>query len=142
MPNLEIDNFSSKLKDDGNNSKTKKLKTSLLPYKFRESGLKPPGVGKAMTSTPPAKGKVIQRNYVLSDAEAIKKKIKAESRKYDTAFKEAKDGSNASINLKASLFEFVKAYFINDLQENAEILSVGNAEAIKVNSESAGEAFV
>ena len=84
-----------------------KLKFALLPSKFRESGLKAPSSKIQDTRS----GKVIQRNYVLNDSEAIKKKIQAERRVKDMTSKEAKDGSNVNIALKASLFEVIKSVF-------------------------------
>ena len=60
------------------------------------------------------KQKVIvkQRNYVLNDVGALKKKSRAENQKHEFAIgKEAKDWSN----IKASFFEYVKAYFINEI---------------------------
>ena len=65
----------------------------------------------------------------------------AERRK-DVTMKEAKDGSNVNISLKASLFEFVKQNFIQDIQKDAKIIEVKNAEGVKVDSDSSGEAFL
>ena len=89
------------------------------------------------------KGKILQRNYVLNDVGALKKKMKQETRKQDIAIgKEAKDGSNIMVPMKASFFEFVKANFINDLEENEDILQIQNAEGAKAATENSGDAFV
>ena len=74
------------------------------------------------------KGRLVQRNYVLNDVAALKKKMKAEKKKLDFAIgKEARDGSNITVPMKASFFEFVKANFIRNIEENGNILKVENA---------------
>ena len=84
------------------------------------------------------KGKVKQRNYVLNDVGALKKKLKHENKQQEIAIgKEAKDCSNITVPMKASFFEFVKANFIQDLENNEEILKIENAEGAK-----AGDAYV
>ena len=88
-------------------------------------------------------GKVIQRNYVLNDVGALKKKMKHESRKLEFEIgKEAKDGSNIMFPMKASFFEFVKLYMINELEDNDDIISVENAEGAKAGSENSGDVYV
>jgi hypothetical protein len=44
--------------------------------------------------------------------------------------------------MKASFFDYVKANFINDLEDNENILSVENAEGAKAATENAGDAYV
>ena len=90
------------------------------------------------------KGKVIQRNYTLNDTGALRKKLKWEtSRKVDFAVaKEAKIGCNISLHMKSSFFEMVKEFFIPDLEEMDDILSIDNAEAAKAGTEGFGDAFV
>ena len=89
------------------------------------------------------KGIVKQRNYVLNDVAALKKKMRAEGKKHEVSIgKEAKDASNISIPMKASFFEFVKANFINDLADNVNIVKVDNAEGIKAATDNYGDAFV
>ena len=115
------------------------MKNSFLPCKFRE------GIHQGSPNNSPdltKKGSVIQRNYILNDVEALKKKIKAEKRQKDLSITEAKDGSSVTVTLKAPLFEFVKTYFIQEIQSLAEIKSVKNAEGVKVASETGGDAFV
>ena len=88
-------------------------------------------------------GRTIQRNYVLNDTAALKKKIKHENRK--DAFNqgvEARDCSNMVLLLKTSFFEHVKNRFISDIMNREEITDVKNAVGAKVDSESSGEAFV
>ena len=89
------------------------------------------------------KGNVIQRKYVLNDLGALKKKLGHEKRKHEFSFtKEAKDGSNAIIQMKASFFEYTKAKFIEEIQRCDEILSVENGEAAKASTDSSGDAYV
>ena len=89
------------------------------------------------------KGKVKQRNYVLNDAGALRKKMRHEGKKQEIAItKEAKDCSNITVAMKASFFEFVKAHFINDLEKNEDVLQIENAEGAKAGTESHGEAYV
>ena len=116
-----------------------KMKFSIMPSKFRESGLKAPS-SKTPDSIPANQGKVIQRNYILNDVEAIKKKIRSERRGKDLSVKEAKDGSNIMIALKASLFEIIKSNFIRDLQEDPNVISRKNAEGLKVSTLESGAA--
>ena len=85
------------------------------------------------TETDRKKGKVIQRNYVLNDVAALKKKLRAEGKKHEvTIGKEAKDASNITVPMKASFFEFVKGNFIDDLANNSNILKIDNAVGTKL----------
>ena len=88
-------------------------------------------------------GQIIQKNYVLNDANALKKKKRHESRKeaYNLGT-EARDGSNMVIQMKTSFFEHVKAGFIHDLVSMEGIEQIDNAIGAKVSTESSGEAFV
>ena len=89
------------------------------------------------------RGKVKQRNYVLNDAGALRKKMRHEGKKHGIAIsKEAKDCSNITVALKASFFEFVKANFIDDLGNNENVTKIENAECAKAGTESHGEAYV
>ena len=89
------------------------------------------------------KGKVIQRNYVMNDLGALKKKLRQEGRKHEFSFvKEAKDGSNAVVQMKASFFDYTKAKFIEEIQQSDDIISVENAEAAKATTDSSGDAYV
>ena len=75
-------------------------------------------------------GKIVQRNYILNDVGALKKKLKHEGRKSEFEIgTEAVDGSNIIVPLKASFFEFVKAHMVHDLEEKDDIKCVENAEA-------------
>ena len=68
------------------------------------------------------RGKVSQRNYVMNDLAALRKKLSHEKRKQEFILaKEARDGSNAIVQMKASFFDFTKARFIEELQENIDI---------------------
>ena len=79
---------------------------------------------------------VKQRNYILNDVGALKKKLKAENKKHDFAIgKEAKSGSNITVPMKASFFEYVKANFIKEIAENEGILRIENAEGGKAATE-------
>ena len=89
------------------------------------------------------KGSSKQRNYVLNDVGALKKKITHEKRLSNyTIWKEAKDCSNVVIQMRASFFEFVKACFIEELESNPNITSIENAERAKASTESNGDAYV
>lgn len=44
--------------------------------------------------------------------------------------------------MKASFFEFVKANFIGEIEENDNILKVENAEGVKAATENSGDAYV
>ena len=86
---------------------------------------------------------VKQRNYVLNDVGALKKKLRAENKKHEFAIgKEAKDWSSITVPMKASFFEYVKANFINEISENEDILKVENAERVKATTENQGDAYV
>ena len=52
------------------------------------------------------------------------------------------DGSNVTSPLTASLFDFIKHNFINDLQEDTDIIKIKNAEGVKEQTGLSGEAFV
>ena len=84
---------------------------------------------------------VIQRNYVLNDTAALKKKIKHETSHKDpfNHGTEAKDGSNVVLLFKTSFFEHMKDNFIQDLMNMEGITSIHNADGAKVNSESSGD---
>ena len=69
--------------------------------------------------------------------------MRHEGKKQEIAIsKEAKDCSNITVSLKASFFEFVKANFIDDLENNENILKIDNAEGAKAATESHGDAYV
>ena len=88
-------------------------------------------------------GKVIQRNYVMNDVGALRKKMSHEKRKHDFVLaKEAKDGSNVIIQMRASFFEFTKAKFIDEIQHNDDVSDVQNGEAVKAATEGSGDAYV
>ena len=78
--------------------------------------------GDVQVSNSKMKGQVIQKNYVLNDSSALKKKKRNESKKepYNLGT-EARDGSNMVIQAKTSFFEHVKAQFIDDIL-NSKIL--------------------
>ena len=89
------------------------------------------------------KGNVTQRNYVMNDLGALRKKLKHEGRKNDFIIsKEAKDGSNTIVQMKASFFDFTKAKFIDDILKHAEVDGIQNAEAAKATTETSGDAYV
>ena len=104
-----------------------------------------PAGGKSLGIAAPTvkKGQVIQKNYILNDTAALKKKMRQESRKeaYNMGV-EARDGSNMVIETKTSFFEHIKACFINDLVKMNGIESVENAVAAKAPTENSGGAFV
>ena len=84
-----------------------------------------------------------QRNYVLNDVGALKKKVGHEKRTHDIIIsKEAKDFSNVIIIMRASFFEYVKANFILELENNPFIIKIENAEGVKAVTETCGDAFV
>ena len=89
------------------------------------------------------KGKVTQRNYVMNDLGALRKKLKHEGRKHDFILsKEAKDGSNAVVQMKTSFFEYTKAKLVEEIQDSEDIINIENAEAAKAATESSGDAYV
>ena len=90
------------------------------------------------------KGSFRQRTYTLNDVGALKKKMKHENgRRLDFEIgKEAKDFSNIVVPMKASFFEFFKAYFVNELAEQSSIHKVENVEAVKAATENNGDAIV
>ena len=90
------------------------------------------------------KGKTFkQRNYILNDVSALKKKIQHEKRLVDIEIgKEAKNFSNVTVPMRASFFEHVKACFIKDLLTFPDILRVENVEVAKAATESHGDADV
>ena len=88
-------------------------------------------------------GIVKQRNYVLNDVGALKKKLKHENKKQEIVIgKEARDGSNVTVPMRASFFEFVKFNFIQEIENNDDIVKIENAEGVKAPTETSGEAFV
>ena len=88
-------------------------------------------------------GIVKQRNYVLNDVGALKKKLKHENKKQEIVIgKEARDGSNVTVPMRASFFEFVKFNFIQEIENNDAIVKIENAEGVKAPTETSGEAFV
>ena len=89
------------------------------------------------------KGKVVQRNYVMNDVGALRKKLRHEARKQEFLLaKEAKDCSNVVVQMKASFFDYTKAKFIDEVQENNDINDISNGEAAKAATESSGDAYV
>ena len=88
-------------------------------------------------------GKVKQKNYVLNDVGALKKKLKHENKKQEISIgKEAKDASNITVPMRASFFEFVKSHFIQDIENNEDIVNIENAEGAKAATENFGDAYV
>ena len=126
MKQVELSGVVSKLKPE-----------SLLPsLSSNQKNLKTAEVKKK-------RGKVVQRNYILNDVGALKKKIKHEARKSEYEIgTEAKGGSNIMFLMKASFFEFVKVNMIKELEENENIVNIENAEGVKVGSENSGDAYV
>ena len=89
-------------------------------------------------------GRIIQMNYVLNDAAALKKKLRNETNRKEpyTAGSDAKDGSNVVILMKTSFFEHVKSAFMKDMMNTDNIVEIGNATASKAPSGNSGDAFV
>ena len=90
------------------------------------------------------KGKIIQKNYVLNDTVALKKKLRNETNRKE-AFNygvDAKDGSSVVILMKTSFFEHLKAAYIQDLVKMDNITAADNALASKAQTEHSGDAFV
>ena len=89
------------------------------------------------------KGLVVQRNYVLNDRTALKKKMGHEGRKepYNLGT-EARDGSNMVVQMRTSFFEYVKAEYIKDLVSLDGIVQVENALGAKASTEHSGDAYV
>ena len=89
------------------------------------------------------KGQVVQRNYVLNDTGALKKKLRHETRKDPFNLgTEARNGSSMVVEMKTSFFEHVKSEFIKELITQDGIKNVDNAIGAKANTEKSGEAFV
>ena len=84
-----------------------------------------------------------QRNYKLNDVSALKKKAKQENREADIEIgNEAKNLSNVTIPMRASFFEFVKAFFVKDLLNDVNILKIDNIERAKAKTDLHGDAYV
>ena len=119
--------------NDPNMSSSNSHEKNLVDKNFEQNRVEPSG----------RKASVKQRNYILNDVGALKKKLKAEGKKHEVSIgKEAKDASNITVPMKASFFEFVKAHFINDMLDNVNILKVDNAEGVKAATDNFGDAFV
>ena len=89
------------------------------------------------------RGKVVQRNYAMNDLGALRKKMRHETRKHEFVIaREATDGSNLVIQMKPSFFDFTKAKFIDEIQQNEDIGDVQNGEAVKAATEGSGDAYV
>ena len=81
------------------------------------------------------KGNVCQRNYVLNDSNALKKKVKNEKRTEPFNLgTEARNGANMVVQMKTSFFEHFKSNFINDIVKKGDIENVENALGTKVNA--------
>ena len=119
--------------NDPNMSSSNSHEKTVVDKNFEQKRVEPGG----------RKASVKQRNYILNDVGALKKKLKAEGKKHEVSIgKEAKDASNITVPMKASFFEFVKAHFINDMLDNVNILKVDNAEGVKAATDNFGDAFV
>ena len=80
------------------------------------------------------KAVTVHRPYLLNDIGALRKKLAQESNKEPFSHgKEAKDGSNFSIQMRASVFEMVKEGFIKDIHKNGQIKKVRDGIAATVN---------
>ena len=78
---------------------------------------------------------VIGRKYDLNELTALKKKLQQETNKEPfSKGKEAKDGSNFTIQMRASMFENVKGRFIEDLKKDKKITKIENALATTANA--------
>ena len=89
------------------------------------------------------KGQVVQKNYVLNDTGALKKKLRHETRKDPFNLgTEARNGSSMVVEMKTSFFEHVKSEFIKELITQDGIKNVDNAIGAIANTEKSGEAFV
>ena len=101
--------------------------------------------GQLVGNTDPTKrGRIIQENYVLNDAAALKKKLLNETNKKEAynSGKDAKDGSNVVTLMKTSFFEYLKSSFIQDLFKHEDISLIENAVATKAQTANSGDAFV
>ena len=68
---------------------------------------------------------VEQKGYTLNDMEALRKKLKKSDLKPATAITdEAKNGSSINIDMKTSLFEYMKEMWIGDMKEHKSITNV------------------
>ena len=130
MSVLEIQDRSGAL----NEKQTSKLH-SLLPMK-QSSGISQKNEKEQVVRMMDKKGKVIQRNYVMNNVGALKKKLKHEARKQDFII------ANLIVQMKASSFDFTKAKFIHEIQQNPDIVEIENTEAAKAATEVSGDAFV
>lgn len=80
------------------------------------------------------KAEVVQRNYALNDIGALKKKLSQETNTEPFSIgKEAKDGSNITITMRASVFERVKQAFVEELSKDNRITKISNGLAATVN---------
>ena len=68
---------------------------------------------------------VEQKGYTLNDVEALRKKLKKADLKPGIAITdEAKNGSSINIDMKTSLFEYMKEMWIGNMKELESILCV------------------
>ena len=88
-----------------------------------------------LNDDPTKRGMIIQENYILNDAAALRKKLGNETNKKDpyNSGKDAKDGSNVAILMKTSFFEHLKSAFIQDLIKN-EAITIQNKLNFVLNS--------
>ena len=68
---------------------------------------------------------VEQRNYTLNDLEALRKKMKKADLKPGISMtEESKNGGNVNIDLKTSLFKYLREMWIGDIKKFEEIKEV------------------
>ena len=76
---------------------------------------------------------VEQKKYTLNDLEALKKKMKKSDLKPEVSMtEESKNGGNVNIDMKTSLFEYMKEMWIGDmkkLEDIKEITPITKAQA-------------
>ena len=87
--------------------------------------------------------KILKKDYVLNDMEALKKKLDNAKRKPEIEISgEAKDGSCVTIGLKTSLFEYFKSFLMEHFKKDDRISNVEPIQKVVAETNFHGEANV
>ena len=87
--------------------------------------------------------KVVKKDYVLNDMEALKKKLDNCKRDPELGIiGEAQDGSCVTVAVKTALFEYFKANLVNSLKLDTRIIDVNPTRRVTADTNFNGEANV
>jgi hypothetical protein len=87
--------------------------------------------------------KTVKKDYVLNDMEALKKKLDNAKRKPEIEISgEAVDGSFVTIGVKTSLFEYLKAFLMENFIKDTRISTVQPIQKVVAETNFNGEANV